>query len=133
MPVEFFSLIDESGVERIHSSALRVLDEIGAKIDSREPLLALREFGASVDLDQERARFSRGLVEQFIAESDKYDWSSHRPAFGCFAGIHSSLYMDPATRETVRVSSRHETSLRALRMSGRTTWGSRGMTNSRAR
>jgi trimethylamine--corrinoid protein Co-methyltransferase len=97
--IGFFSVLTQSQVEDIHRAALQVLHETGARVESQELLTLLGEFGGEPDHDVERIRFSPAWVEQFIADSDKYDWSCHQPSFGCSAGIYQGLYLDPETDE----------------------------------
>ncbi len=92
-----YQTIGRSDVERIHSSALKVLHEVGVRVESAELLGLLGDFGAQADFDGLRARFSPAWVEQFIADSDKYDWGTHQPHFGCYAGIYQCLYLNPDT------------------------------------
>ncbi len=99
MPVSLYGTLSSGEVEEIHGSALRVLAEVGVKVESRELLSLLADYGADVDQDARRARFAPAWIEQFIADSDTYDWESHRPSFSCFAGIYASLWLDPETDE----------------------------------
>ncbi len=99
MPVSLYGILSRAEVEEIHRSALRVLAEVGVKVESRELLSLLAEYGADVEFEAQAARFSPAWVEQFIADSDTYHWDSHRPSFSCFAGIYACLYLDPESDE----------------------------------
>ncbi len=95
----FFSIAGLSEVEQIHNAALATLDGVGVKVESPELLELLDDYGGRADVDAQRIQFSPSWVEQFIAESEKYDWESHVPRLDCFAGIYQSLYLDPETGE----------------------------------
>jgi len=95
----FFSILTQSQIEDIHHSALRVLHDTGVRVESQELLTLLAEFGGEPDSGAQRIRFAPAWVEQFIAESDKYDWTCHRPSHHCSAGIYQGLYLDPETDE----------------------------------
>jgi len=97
MPWAYYNPLSDCEVERIHGAALRVLSEVGARVESEGLLKLLAEFGGSVDLDDRRVRFPAAQVEQFIAESAKHDWGSHRPGLHVFAGIYACLYLNPET------------------------------------
>jgi len=90
-------MLGRAEVERVHRSALRVLHEVGVKVESETLLSLLGDYGGEVGPDEQRVRFPSAFVEQFIADSDKYDWESHQPRFGCYAGIYNSLYHNPET------------------------------------
>jgi len=93
----FYDPLDPSGVEEIHHSALRVLHEVGVQVESRDLLSLLADHGADVDMAEQRARFAPARVEQFVSDSEKYDWDGHQPSFGCYAGIYACLYLNPWT------------------------------------
>ena len=93
----FYSVLADSDVARIHRAALEVLADTGVQIESEQLLRLLGDFGADVELQQSRARFPVARVEQFIADSAKYDWSAHRPSFHTFAGIYACQYLNPET------------------------------------
>ncbi len=99
MAIGFFSVLTQSQIEDIHRAALRVLHETGVQVESQELPALLGEFGGAPDFGTERIRFAVAWVEQFIADSDKYDWSCHQPSFGCHAGVYQRLYFGSQTDE----------------------------------
>ncbi len=121
MPSTYYGILAEQEVVRIHESALRVLAEVGVRVESEELLALLGEFGGSLDHVTSRVRFPVKVVEQFIADSDRYDWTTHRPAFRVFAGIYGCEYLNPETQrpepfteETFRDYIRLATALRQI-------------------
>jgi trimethylamine--corrinoid protein Co-methyltransferase len=97
MPSAHYDILSGGDVERIHRGALKVLAEVGVRVESQKLLGLLGDFGGAVDLASSRVRFPSAWVEQFIADSVKYDWSAHRPSFHTFAGIYACLYLNPET------------------------------------
>ncbi|MFB3879763.1 MAG: trimethylamine methyltransferase family protein [Armatimonadota bacterium] len=97
MPSSWFSPLGDRDLERIHQSALKVLAEVGVRVESRELLGLLADHGGAVEPESDRVRFPVSCVEQFIADSAKYDWNAHRPSFHTFAGIYACLYLNPET------------------------------------
>ena len=93
----FFSVLTQSQIEDIHRAALQVLHGTGVRVESQELLSLLGEFGGEPDFEDQRIRFSPPWIEQFLAESEKYDWSCHQPSFRCSVGIYQGLYLDPET------------------------------------
>jgi trimethylamine--corrinoid protein Co-methyltransferase len=81
----------------IHQGALHILDEMGMQVENRCLLRRLADAGLEVDLQDERVRFPRHYVEQFIAEADKQDWEGAVPRVSGSAGVYHSLYHDPGS------------------------------------
>ena len=97
MPSAYYNTVSDGEVERIHHAALKVLAEVGVRVESEALLGILSDSGGGVDLGGLRVRFAADRVERFIADSTKYDWGAHRPGFHTFAGIYACLYLDPET------------------------------------
>ena len=94
----FYSPLSQAQVEQIHRSALQVLDQAGVWVESAPMLALLAQFGGRVNLSESRVRFKSAWVEQFIQDSEKYDWSAHQPflrANAFFAGY--DFYLNPDT------------------------------------
>ncbi len=94
-----YNLMSPAEVGLIHSSALRILREVGLEIQNRRLLGALAELGLTVDFDAQRVRFPSPLVERFISEAQKHDWERARPRVGGSAGVYHGLYHDPLSGE----------------------------------
>jgi trimethylamine---corrinoid protein Co-methyltransferase len=88
-------------IELIHSSALRILSEMGFEIQNRDLLEAFAEAGLPVDFQSQRVRFPPAAVERYIADAEKYDWEHHKPAVHSSAGVYECLYHSPETFETL--------------------------------
>ena len=95
----FFNLLPDEDVERIHAAAFRVLADTGVCVESKQLLSLLGDFSGTIDPDASRVRFSPPWVEQFIADSGKYDWAAHRPTFRTWAGVYACHYLNPETGE----------------------------------
>jgi trimethylamine---corrinoid protein Co-methyltransferase len=88
-------VLSEAEVRRIHAAALRVLDETGMWIENDDLLRHLEGAGGRVDYASQRVRFDPALVERFIADSDKVDWSTIVPSASASSGVFFGLYHDP--------------------------------------
>lgn len=93
----FYGVLSESQMQDLHAAALRVLAQTGVQVESEELLGLLADFGGQVDRDSQRVRFTASLVEGFIQESERYDWSQHQPRFYCSTGIYGCLSLNPET------------------------------------
>ncbi|MFB3881101.1 MAG: trimethylamine methyltransferase family protein [Armatimonadota bacterium] len=90
-------VLSQPQIEDLHAASLRVLEETGVRVESDQLLEILDGFGGHVDAAAQRVRFAASRVEQFIQESERYDWSQHQPRFYCGAGIYGCLYLNPET------------------------------------
>lgn len=64
-PVE---MISADQVETIHQASLRILRDVGLRVDSAVALELLSDIGADVDLDTNHVRFDSALVESMISD-----------------------------------------------------------------
>jgi len=92
-----FNVLASSEISTIHQGALRILREMGMEIQNRHLLEACAEIGILVDYAAQRARFPSSLVEQFIADAEKFNWEDFRPQVTSTAGLYHSLFHDPET------------------------------------
>lgn len=61
------NLLSEDDVERIHESALRLLKDVGIKVEHPDLLARFRAAGANVDAGSAIVRFPRALIEESLA------------------------------------------------------------------
>lgn len=80
-----FFVLEDQQVDLIHGSALRILDEMGMVIEHPQLLSDLAEIGMTVNLEDQRVRFPKRAVENFISEVPNYDWDAHIPQVTAFA------------------------------------------------
>lgn len=91
------NFLNKSEEDLIHLTMLKILDEVGVIVEDDEIIDRLGEFGARVDRNLGKVSFSPQFVEQFIAESEKFDWKSIRPGVSGHAGVYFGYYLDPET------------------------------------
>lgn len=84
-------------IETIHRNMLRIVSEVGMRIESGPLLDRLADFGGTVDRGSSTVRFSSRFIEGFIADSHKVNWEEIRPEVSCSAGIYVGRYLDPET------------------------------------
>jgi trimethylamine--corrinoid protein Co-methyltransferase len=101
-----YNLMSPLEMNLLHQGALRILDEMGMKVQDQRLLQALAGIGAQVDLQSQRARFPAPLVERFLADADKHDWENTQPRVSGAAGVYHGLYHDPAPNDLVPWSER---------------------------
>jgi trimethylamine--corrinoid protein Co-methyltransferase len=66
-------LYSEQELERIYRAALRVLGEMGMRVENRPCLEAMERFGARVDYPRERAIFPREVIERALDMARTHD------------------------------------------------------------
>ena len=64
--IEPIRYLNQDEMNRIHQAALRILDEVGMQVDSREALEYLQAFGCRVDFDRRRVKFPGDLVQATV-------------------------------------------------------------------
>ncbi|MEW6354810.1 MAG: trimethylamine methyltransferase family protein [Planctomycetota bacterium] len=84
-------------IETIHRNMLRIVSEVGMKIESGPMLDRMAEYGGIVDKAASIVRFSPEFVEAFIADSDKVDWDAIEPQLNSSGGMYVGRYLDPET------------------------------------
>jgi len=93
-PIQVF---DEREEEAIHHTMLRIVDEVGFVVEDETILERLAAFGGRVDRPATRVTFSPGLVESFVADSEKFDWEAVQPSVDGYAGVYQGHYLNPET------------------------------------
>ena len=58
--------LSQDKIGRIHGSALRILEEVGVKVDLPEALEIFSEAGADVDWEKKRVRIPERIVEKSL-------------------------------------------------------------------
>jgi len=86
-------------VKTIHRNALRVLAEIGVRVEHEEVRSRLAALGGQCDSATGRVRFSPRIVEHFISAKRKTGLETTSPAIRVTCGVYQSYYLDPATDE----------------------------------
>ena len=61
--------LDADGIERIHDTAMRVLEEIGIDFLNEEAKTILKDAGCDVASDSDRVRMDRAFVMEQVAEA----------------------------------------------------------------
>ncbi len=96
-----FPVLSPPETGRIHQAVLRILREIGMEIQHDGLLRVLAEHGLPVDFAARRVRFPTPQVEQFLAETEKYDWETAVPRVSGSAGIYHGRFQEPETGELI--------------------------------
>ena len=94
-------VLSDAEVRAIHQAALHILHTVGMEIENDEILRYLEGHGGQVDAALQRVRYAPDLVERFLANTDKVDWTSLTPRVTASAGVYHGLYHDPVSGELV--------------------------------
>ncbi|HSV73849.1 MAG TPA: trimethylamine methyltransferase family protein [Chthonomonadales bacterium] len=82
-------------VETLHRNALRVLEEVGARVEHPVLCERLGALGAQFDDQIGTVRFAPKTLERLIGEAPKTPLPEGPPAVGCAAGVYQSVWLDP--------------------------------------
>ncbi|MFH1612586.1 MAG: trimethylamine methyltransferase family protein [bacterium] len=93
------SVLTEKEITQIHNAMLSILSEVGVIIEDPTILQRLADHGAIVHMNDMKAFFTPTWVECFIAESDKFNWSTVKPMVTASANIYQGVFLDPETNE----------------------------------
>ena len=88
-------------VETIHRNALRVLEEVGVKVEHEELRRRLTSVGGKQDGGGEVVRFAAAGVERHIAEAPKTAISDGPARVGARLGVYQSRYLEPEDNRLV--------------------------------
>jgi len=94
-------------VELIHQNALRVLTEIGVRVEHATVREMLAAIGGERDEHAETVRFAPALVEQLIGDANKQPMPEGAPQIGLGCGVYQSWYHDPETDRLVEFDEHH--------------------------
>jgi len=95
------TVLEQHEIEQIHNAMLRIVSEVGMKLENDTILTGLAELGASVDREAMIARFAPDVVERLIADSEEFDWNGVKPQISASAGVFLGRYLDPETDQHV--------------------------------
>ncbi len=82
-------LFSNNQLERMYQSAVRVLGEMGMRVENRRCLEALEKFGAVVDYAQELATFTPDVINRMleIVKSEHIGWQRPQPRMSKEMGL----------------------------------------------
>ena len=87
----------EQDLDNVHANVLRVLREVGLKVEHEALLDALRGIGAEIDLSAQVARFAPNEVEALLAEVSGASDRTTPPQLSVRASLYEGQYLDPET------------------------------------
>ncbi|MGQ9555177.1 MAG: trimethylamine methyltransferase family protein [Anaerolineae bacterium] len=92
-------VLSDAEVKAIHRGALRILAEVGMCIENEDILRHLEGYVGQVDYARQRVFYKPEIVERFLADTKKLDWSTFAPYVSASAGVFYGMYLDPETSE----------------------------------
>jgi len=87
--------------EAIHQNVLRILDEVGVRVENASLIERLVGCGARVDSRDPVVRFSPEFVEEFLVQSEHFDGATIAPTVSASVDVYLGAYLDPETDEFV--------------------------------
>ena len=101
VPLMIPQVLAAEEVRRLHAAMLSILSRTGCRIEHAKMRERFCAYGGVVDSDGVTVHFPEAVVEKFIAESQKVDYTSVRPSVGMCVGVYQGLYLDPERNEPV--------------------------------
>lgn len=88
--------------DAIHRAMLRILSEVGVKVESNLVVERLLACGGEVADNGERVKFPPHFIERFVDESERYDWENVEPSVSGHTGVYHGWFLDPRTQRYER-------------------------------
>jgi trimethylamine---corrinoid protein Co-methyltransferase len=88
-------VLTDSQVATIHRNALRVLAEVGVKVEHPAIRAWLAEIGGTLQADSDIVRFAPNVIERHIADAHKSPMPETAPTIAAHTGIYQSVYLNP--------------------------------------
>ncbi|OGV66558.1 MAG: hypothetical protein A3K19_23885 [Lentisphaerae bacterium RIFOXYB12_FULL_65_16] len=92
-------VLDNGEIGLVHDAVIRIVSEVGMRIENAPMLTRLAEAGVQVDMPNQMARLSPAFVERFMADSRPFDWEAYAPRLSTYAPIRMGWYLDPDSGE----------------------------------
>jgi len=88
-----YNILSEYDLDRIHSSALEVLEKTGLRFNNQEALNVLDKHGCMVNRDTKMVRFPRYIVEDAIEKCpDSFTVKGRTPEYDALISSQTTLY-----------------------------------------
>ena len=96
------AFLSRQQVELVHRNALRVLAEVGVKVENEELRRRLTSVGGRADSGGDVVRFAAAEAERYIAAAPKTPSSDAPGRVGARVGVYQSRYLEPQDDRLVR-------------------------------
>ena len=88
-------VLEEDEIKSILEAAFKILEKTGFVVENDEILEKLREYGGQVTLEEQKVRFSRTFIEDFMNGLQKKEWKAKPIKISAAVEIHNGYYLDP--------------------------------------
>jgi trimethylamine--corrinoid protein Co-methyltransferase len=89
-------VLEEDEIKSILEAAFKILEKTGVVVENDEILEKLGEYGGQVNLEEQKVRFSRIFIENFMNGLQKKEWKTKPIKISAGAEIYEGYYLDPA-------------------------------------
>jgi len=93
--IDGVKVLGEKDIKLIVDAAFQILERTGVVVENGEILEKLGDCGGKVDRDEQKVRFSRSFMEDYISSLPKEDWKLRPIRFSADVEIHQGYYLDP--------------------------------------
>lgn len=114
-PIQYFSFLEDTALDRIHEASLEILEEVGLLVRNKKARDRFAEHGCVVDEAEERVKFPAEVVERFLpmvpptitlrGRDPKYDVTFPRKLPVVATASSAPDIVDPVTGITRRATS----------------------------
>jgi len=95
LDVDGVKVLEEKDIKLILDAAFEILERAGVIVENDEILEKLGDCGGKIDRSEQKVRFSRGFMEDFVSRLERKKWEAKPIKFSADVEIHQGYYLDP--------------------------------------
>lgn len=92
-------VLDQKDIKALIDAAFKILERTGVVIENNEILEGLADYGGKASRDEQKIRFSKSFMEEYVAGLPRKKWEARPIKFSATVEIYHGYYLDPADDE----------------------------------
>ena len=93
--IDGIKVLEEKDIKLILDAALQILEKTGVVVENDEILEKLGECGGKIEPGEQKIRFSKSFMKNFIDGLPKKKWQDRPIKFSAIAEVYHGYYLDP--------------------------------------
>ena len=94
-------VLSQEEIAKIHSAMVSILSRTGLAVEHPDIREAFSECGAETDGQSGRVLFPGRVIDRFLGETRRIEYSSVGPSVSGDAGVYQGMYLEPGTSQIV--------------------------------
>ena len=88
-------VLEERDIKQILDAAFEILERTGVIVENDEILEKLGDCGGKIERGEQKVRFSRSFMEDYVSNLQRKKWEAKPIKFSADVEIHQGYYLDP--------------------------------------